>query len=247
MWVSIFSTEVKREKIIEYVNKGSKRGAKPPQAELSKRERERRVEAIRRDMLEKIRILNPNYNQDLEEELGRSGRGEHVFNNNILRFHSDVLKRFIESHSIKNLQGYNEQTMNALGSHTLTPGTAEDIQQNMVAHFDPEDLYVNANALMYGEYSRALRAAMIDVLRRINPGDVTPEDRNRVDNIIDNMNNLQIYVDQLAKEKWINNLQARLEQFEMVRVEVVTMYSTARGYDWCINILQVVAPLFGHV
>ncbi|XP_042603920.1 uncharacterized protein LOC109080831 isoform X2 [Cyprinus carpio] len=235
--------EVRKEMIIEYMAKGSKKGTKPPTS-AEQKERQKKVEAIQKDMLEKIRIINPNFNEELKDELRRPKRGEHVFNNNILKFHSKVLTEFIQSQHIDNLQGYDQQAMNELGRHTLPQNTATDIQTNMVVHFREDEFYVNANAVFYGEYCRALREAMLVVLHHINPGDVADEERQRVNDVIDNMNNLAIYVDQLAKEKWIGNNATRRARFKQVRREVVTMYKQKRGDEWCISILDVVAPLF---
>lgn len=237
--------EVRKEMIIEYMVKGSKRGTKPP-TQAEQKERQKRLEAIKKDMLEKIHILNPNFKQELKEELGRSQRGEHVFNNGILRFHFNVLTEFIQTHHIDNLRGYNQQAMNTLGRLTLPATTAEDIQTNMVVHFGEDEFYVNANGVMYGIYCRELRQALLGVLSHINPGDVTQEERQRVNFVIDNMNNLEIYVDQLARVRWIANIATRQARFAQVRQEVVTMYNTDRGFDWCILILREVAPLFEH-
>ncbi|KTF79953.1 hypothetical protein cypCar_00045456, partial [Cyprinus carpio] len=205
--------EVRKEMIIEYMAKGSKKGTKPPTS-AEQKERQKRVEAIQKDMLEKIRIINPNFNEELKDELRRPKRGEHVFNNDILRFHSKVLTEFIQRYSIANRRGYNQQAMNELGRHTLPQNTATDIQTNMVVHFGEDEFYVNVNAVMYGEYCRALRGALLDVLRHINPGDVADEERQRVNDVIDNMNNLAIYVDQLAKVRWIGNNESRRARFE---------------------------------
>ncbi|XP_026051224.1 uncharacterized protein LOC113038186 isoform X2 [Carassius auratus] len=236
---------VRKEMIIEYMVKGSKRGTKP-QTQAQQKERQKKVEAIREDMLRKIRILKSNFNEELKEELGRSKRGEHVFNNDILKFHFKVLTDFIQICHIDNLRGYNQQAMNELGRHTLTQSSATDIQTNMVVHFGEDEFYVNANGVMYGEYCRALRAAILALLGHINPEDVTQEERQSVNFIIDNMNNFKIYVDQLAEVTWIGNNATRRARFEQVRKEVVTMYNTDRGVGWCIRILNQVAPLFGH-
>ncbi|KAK2915684.1 hypothetical protein Q8A67_000058 [Cirrhinus molitorella] len=208
--------EVRKEMIVEHVGKGSKRGTKQQTAD-KQRERQKRAEdikAIKKDMLEKIHIINPNFNQELEEQLKRSQRGEHVFNNDILKFHFKVLTEFIQSHHIDNLQGYNQQTMDELGRHPLSQNTAEEIQTHMVVDFDEDEFYVNANGVVYGVYCRALREALLDVLRNINPDDVTEEERRRVNFVIDNMNNLQIYVDEFAKDKWIANRVDRQARFE---------------------------------
>lgn len=231
--------EVRKEMIIEYMDKGSKKGTKPPTS-AEQKERQKKVEAIQKDMLEKIRIINPNFNEELKDELRRPKRGEHVFNNDILKFHSKVLTEFIQRYSIANRRGYNQQAMNELGRHTLPQNTATDIQTNMVVHFGQDEFYVNVNAVMYGEYCRALRGALLDVLRHINPGDVADEERQRVNDVIDNMNNLAIYVDHLAKVRWIGNNETRRARFEQVRREVANMYNTDRGFEWCIRILNQV-------
>ncbi len=219
--------------------KGSKRGPKPlTPAQL--REREREVEKIKKDMLEKIRIIEPKYSQELKEqlkeELKRSKRGEHVFNNDILKFHSKML-----TPKYLNQPRYNQPAVNELGRHTLTPKTAEDIEKNMVVDFNQDDFYVNVNAVLYGVYCRALREGMLDVLRHKKPDDVTETERERVNSVIDNMNKRQIYVDHMAKDKWIARQRGtRQARFEEVRGEVVHMYNTDRGLEWCIRILTEV-------
>ncbi len=231
--------------IIEHVQKASKRGQKPL-TPAQQKERLKRVEDIRKDMLKKIRIVDQNFKVELKEQLERSQRGEHVFNNNILKFHLKVLTEFIQSHHIYNLRGYNQQAMDTLGKHTLSQNTETEIQTNMVVHFDEDEFYMNANGVVYGVFCRALRGAMLAVLNHINPGDVTQGETRWVQFVIDNMNNLQIYVDELARDKWIGNKATEQAQFERVRREVARMYNTDRGVDWCIRILRLVAPLFGH-
>ncbi len=245
----LFSTEVRKETIIEYMMKTSKSGTKPSTS-TEKKEREKRVEDIREDMLKKIYIVDQNFKVELKEQLEESQRGEHVFNNGILKFNSDVLEKFIKINNINNLKEYDQhqQKINELGRCTLSQNTADEIQKNMVVHFDKDEFYVNANALLYGEYCRVLREAMLVVLNHIKPGDVPPEDKQRVILVIDNMNNRQIYVDELARDRWIalDRTGTRQTQFERVRREVACMYNTDRGVDWCIRILTEVAPLFGH-
>lgn len=229
--------------IIEHVLKGSKKGKQPPSS-AEQKERQKRVAEIKKDMLEKIHYINQNFHPELKEELGRSQRGEHVFNNGILRFHSNVLIKFIQNQHIDNLQGYNQQALNVLGRHTLPPSTETKIQREMVVNFADNEFYINANAIIYGEYCRALSGALLDVLKCINPGDVTKEKAQWVNFVIERMNTHEIYVDQLAKVRWINNQDNREEEFEQVRQAVVNMYNTDRGLDWCFRILHVVAPWF---
>ncbi len=116
--------------ITEYVMKGSKRGPKPL-TPAQQKEREKKVEKIKKDMLRKIHIIDPKFSQELKEELGRSKRGEHVFNNDILKFHFKVLTNFIQSHHITNLRGYNQhqEAVDELGKHTLPRNTAQIFRQ----------------------------------------------------------------------------------------------------------------------
>ncbi len=235
--------------IVEYLKKGSKRGTKPL-TPAQQREREKIFKKIKKDMLKKVCIIDPVFKEELKKELKKSKRGKHVFNNNILKFHSDVLKEFIKRHRIGNRQGYNQhqQAVKELGRCTLSQNTVKEIRKKMVVDFGVDELYVNANAVVYGVYCRALREAMLVVLNHINPDDVTEEESRRVILVIDNMINLQVYVDHMAKVKWIalDRTGTRRIRFERVRREVACMYKRYRGFDWCIDILYEVTPLFGH-
>ncbi len=230
--------------IIEHVMTASKRpkpltSAQKKEREIEK-EREQKVEEIKEYMLEKIRIIKPKFSQELKEELRRSKKGEHVFNNGILKFHSKVLKKFIEICGINNPQGsdQHQQAVTELDGHTLSQITEKDIGKEMVVGFGADEFYVNANAVEYGEYCRELREAMLAVLNHINPDDVTEEERERVNFVIDNMNKYEIYVDPLAKVKWIDDKVTNQARFERVRGEVAHMYKTDRGVDWCIRVLN---------
>ncbi|XP_057175053.1 uncharacterized protein LOC130544902 [Triplophysa rosa] len=238
--------EVRKEMIIEHVAKGSKRGTKPP-TEAEQKQIQKKVKDIKEGMLKKIHFVNPNFNQELKEQLGRSKRGEHVFNNGILKFHSGVLTESIRDRGIYRLRGYDQiqQQLKELGRHTLSPNTATEIQENMVVHFGEDEFYMNANAVTYGEYCRVLSGALLDVLGHTNPDEVTGEES--VNNVIAHMNNLQIYVDEFAKVSWIANRVDREERFERVRQAVANMYYRDRGFDWCISIVRQVARLYTWV
>lgn len=241
--------EVRMEMVIVHLAQAFTRGKKvqtSAEQKSEQKDRQKKMEYIKKDMLEKIHMIDPNFNEELKEELRRSQRGEHVFNNNILKFHCKVLDDFIQEQNIDNLQRYNPQEMDTLRRQTLTQNAEEEIQTNMVVHFGEDEFYVNANAVIYGVYCRALRGALLNVLRHINPGEVAEEKRHWVNFVINTMNNYEIYVDQMAKVRWIANIETRRARFERVKQEVVTMYNTDRGYDWCISILHEVAGLFEH-
>lgn len=184
-------------------------------------------------------------NQELKEELEESKRGEHVFNNDILRFHSKVLNKLIERHGINNFSGYNPDIMNTLGRHTLTKNTKTKIQKGMVAYFEIHDIYVNSNVILYSLFSSDLCAAFFNVLEHGHLGVPTEVVDQKLSLIIDGMNRFKIYVDELAREKWDNNKERKRRQVKEVKVEVVAMYSTGRGLPWCTDILREVSSLRG--
>ncbi|XP_058271898.1 uncharacterized protein LOC131369327 [Hemibagrus wyckioides] len=235
--------EVPKGKIVEHVKKGSKNQNLTLDQQ---RARARQLQDIQKRVVEKLNLIGEPFNEELKEELKRSKRGAHVFNNDVLKFHSKVLKDFIKRYRIESLRGYNKQTMDELGKHTLLQKTAADIQYNMVVHFDDDEFYVNDNAILYSVYSKVLHEAFLKVLRHINPDDKTDKEKQQVTDIIDNMNNYQIYVDKFAKEKWIDNNPTRERRFEEVRGEVANMYKEERGLVWCTDIMHEVEPLFNR-
>ncbi|XP_046700517.1 uncharacterized protein LOC124382465 [Silurus meridionalis] len=161
------------------------------------------------DMCEKIRLIDTDYQMDkkvdkeLYKDVRKTKRGAHVFNNDLLKFHHKVLQKFIKKYQIFNLQGYNKEEIEEFSSHTLSQETTMEIQRNMVVHFDHEDLYINTNGVLYGTFQEELCDALLNVLGHINPEDVTEADKERLNDVINYMNRLEIYVDQIAKEKWI--------------------------------------------
>ncbi|GAA6100111.1 uncharacterized protein LOC122141291 [Tachysurus ichikawai] len=184
----------------------SKRRKVPKKQDLSpaeQEERRRQVEEILKKMEENLRHINRPLPQSLKVELGKSKRGEHVFNTDILKFYSKVLRRFLEkNNNIQSLQGYEseKQTLNTFGEHTLSPDTEYDIQTKMVVELDPYEFYVNANGKLYGEFSKVLREAFLNVLDVQDPSGETAN-KQRVTLIIENMNNYQIYVDEMIKKE----------------------------------------------
>lgn len=237
-------TEVRKENIIEYMLKGATKGTKPSPAH--QKERKKKVEDIKNKVLENSHSINPKFNQDLSENVKRPKRGEHVFNNGILKFHSKVLTDFIQNRGVDRLRGYDQQAMNELGKHPLPQNTATEIQTNMVVFFADDEYYVDANAIPFGQYCRDLRDALLVVLGNINPDDVTDEERRRVETLLNDMNNLQIYVDQAAKQKWIGNNQDRQARVEAVRQEVRNMFSMGHFSNWCNRVMRQVQPLFNQ-
>ncbi|KAK2827745.1 hypothetical protein Q7C36_018671 [Tachysurus vachellii] len=241
--------EVSKGKITKHVNKASKN---QNLTSAEKGARMRKLDEIRRGVEEKLSKIGRLMPGELTEQLTRARKGEHVFNNNILKFHSNVVHDFIVKSKIHLLRGYEskEQTLKELGKHTLSPQTEADIQTNMVVDFEPHEFYVNANAILYGCFSKVLREAFVKVLcepfvKVLHFPDPSKETNKQwVTFIIECMNYYEIYVDEFAKEKWINKKQKQKMRFLEVRGEVAHMYRTGRGLTWCAEIICEVEPLF---
>ncbi|MGL5623384.1 hypothetical protein [Cetobacterium sp.] len=202
--------------------------------------------------------FEPDYQSNEKVELeqckdaGNAKRGAHVFNNNVLKFHHKVLEMFIEKYDISNLQGYNKEIIEEFGSHTLSQETTVEIQRNMVVHFEPEDQYKNNNATLYGIHHEELIEAFLNVLGHINPEDVTEADKEHLNDEINKINRLEIYVDTDAKKKWIESgmnhreKAKRQARFDVVKQQVATMFETDRSLEWSLEILGRVSPLFSQ-
>ncbi|KAM9450498.1 uncharacterized protein Hap1MRO34_021102 isoform 2-T3 [Clarias gariepinus] len=232
-------TEVRKEMIIQHMVKGSTTGTKPTSAEKEKQIKEIKTRVS--EIFETMGVKAPQLDEKIKEEQDRAKRGEHVFNNGILKFHSKVLNAFVEKY-LYELQKYDGEALDEFKGHTLPQNTAKDIGENMVVTISTDEFYVNVNALLYGTFSKALHRAMLSVLGCTKQCDVTVKDKLRVKTVVDIMNKYEIYVDHFAKAKWIANNGVR--RFEEVRGQVVTMYENDRGLDWCLKILRVVTPWF---
>ncbi|KAA0721416.1 hypothetical protein E1301_Tti023159 [Triplophysa tibetana] len=169
-----------------------------------------------------------------------------VFNKDILTFHKMVLKKFKQEHGINVPEGYQQREIDALGGNSLPATIEAEIQKNMVAYLGEDELYVNANPVMFDICCKALKHALLVVLRHMNTDDVTEEDRQRLNGIIDYMNYNEIYVDEVAKVSLIANHKITQQRFDDVKQEVVQMLKIDRGEDWCLRILHLVPRLFIH-
>ncbi|XP_062867736.1 uncharacterized protein LOC134330505 [Trichomycterus rosablanca] len=231
--------EVKQDELLGFLScakRGQKKPAKTPEKEKAEKQQEPTD-----DFLRKILPVKPNYKmvESLKEERNRSKQGEHVFNKDILKFHLKLLQDFLNG---KHFQ-YNQEHIKELGKHTLDSNTEKEIQTNMKVHFDEKEFYVNANAILYGKCCADLRIAFHNILNCRNPVSVTDLFKEKLELIIDSMNNNEIYVDKLAKAKWINNDKDKEKRFYKVKGKVVNMYKNERGQDWIINVMEQLEPL----
>lgn len=216
------------EVLVEYVCSVPVSKKKTPSHKSRKKEETEKMLKIRQEMLEKIRLIKPDYvlSTELQRETRGSKRGEHVFNNNILKFYSTVVRTEFGPINLfySNLFEYMSNKTH-MGYHRLRPDIEQDICSKMVVTFDETDFYVNANSFIYGVYSKELRSALLKVL--LNPHLHTRSDAKRVNHITDLMNDHGIYVDQMAKAKWINNEQIKRERFNKVKGEVADVQKSA--------------------
>ncbi|XP_076843084.1 uncharacterized protein LOC143487799 [Brachyhypopomus gauderio] len=256
-------TEVRLGYIAEYIQNAikSKKGkwTKPI-------DKVKTLEKIRCNVLEIIRLIDTKFEftEPLMEELKRSKRGEHVFNNDILKFHKKILKHFLKSQHIYSVKQVDSDTLiNELGNHGLDENTECEISTNMVVHFEEEEFYVNCNALVYGIYCAALREVLFLMLNlMLNPNSYAQsniatnieisDNVSKVNYIIDLMDEKEVYVDHFAKEKWINQDRSnrrkpsRMERFKLVKDNVAHMYKHQRGVQWCAEIKNRLSELVGQ-
>ncbi|XP_048883011.1 uncharacterized protein LOC125749626 isoform X1 [Brienomyrus brachyistius] len=192
-----------------------KESQEPPSEEDQKK-----MEAIREETLQKIQLIDQNYQfqEPLIDTRKRSQRGEHVINNNVIKFHFKLVEDYLTSRS--------SQTSLDV-SCPLPENTKRDIMCKMVAHFETSELYINANAVVYGKYMSELKNALLQFLQ-----DGGQESKNRASFVIQRMNQCSAYVDFMAKEKWMQNSCMKRCWFEAVRREVAEMFADKRGVEF---------------
>jgi len=196
--------------------KKSQQTAKPP---VKSKADQKKLQEIRDETLRKIHQINQNFkfNNPLEDHGNRARRGEHVINNDVITFYHKAVDDFMKD-------TYFMPNTLAIRS-PVDDATREAIQGELVVHFDEHELYINANALIYGEYSRVLKQALKRWL--LEPTQEVGEDVTRIVQI---MNHEQAYVDWLARDKYIGNQNAKRVRVEAIRERVVTMFTNWLQY-----------------
>ena len=207
--------------IREVMGKHDKKKGQPSAKLLPARANQ--LQKVQEETERKIRLVNQNFEfpASLGDDGTRSKRGEHVINNGVITFYDKAFSEFMN------------QTIN-LGINYLEINTKKAIETELVVYFDEDELYINANALIYGQYCRVLKRALKDFLtldrqvgRRQDDGNVA---QNNVTRIVQDMNREEAYVDEYAKVKWIGNRGARQTRFQNIQNEVATMFSNWNQY-----------------
>lgn len=210
--------EVNLMALIMEVGAKHKKGKQPVESQAA---RQKKVQKVRDETLEKIRRINQNFafpkNEAPLDDYGkRSGRGEHVINNDVTRIYSKVVDDFMSRYHIPIMLNM---------ACPLDNGTVNAIMNELVVHFNDDEFYINSNALIYGQYSWALKRVLTEFLMR-----ESQESRDHVAFIVNHMNEVEAYVDEFAKVKWIGNQNAKRIRFETIRNEVAAMFSNWEQY-----------------
>ncbi|XP_077100035.1 uncharacterized protein LOC143750751 [Siphateles boraxobius] len=154
----------------------------------------------------------------LSASYNRANRGQHVFNNGILGFHRSVLQDLLTD-----VGGYDEQLENLVQDLMIPLSQSQQHSiSTMVAHFREGELYVDYNADVFGEYVRELRKALVAYLKaetsvNKNGRYGIQKIRQRVKFIADQMVNNEVYVDPMARDRWLEQNQNNREEYNAVK------------------------------
>lgn len=180
------------------------------------------------DTLEKIRSLLPEYSLPT----GLQRRDVHVFNSDILTLHPKLLNDLLASVVLP------DWLFNRLKEFTykLKPETENDVQNNMVVPFDETELYINANSLVYDAFRSKLESILVKMLRESTSH--TKDNDRRLREITWIMDKFEIYVDHMAKAKWIDRDPEKAASFQKVKEEIKFVISSY-GLSWGRNIYSI--------
>ncbi|XP_062381144.1 uncharacterized protein LOC134069253 [Sardina pilchardus] len=213
--------ERKRKSRQEVEHEKPNKKRKTEQKQLMQAEaRQKEVQRIQDMTLQNIRRIIPHFQfkEPLVDDGKRSSKGEHVINKDVITFY----------HMVDDFRKNNE-----CPTKPITLGCPlEAAIDELVVHFDKDELYINANAVLYGEYSRALKKALTACMqggRRIKDN-AHNDNEPGVSSIVQHMNKVEAYVDEFAKNKFIGDDKAKKSKFETIRNETKTMFSDLAEY-----------------
>ncbi|XP_051536058.1 uncharacterized protein LOC127430352 [Myxocyprinus asiaticus] len=161
-----------------------------------------------------------------------AGRGQHVFNNGLLDIHRSVLQDLLSE-----LRGY-DQLDNLLQDVSAFFNQDErNAISNMVAYFSLDEFYVDYNAEVFGVFVRELRRELVAYLKvYIYPPQKDKytsvsynRDRalwrhiERVQHIVRMMVEHEVYVDTMARDRWLQSNTGCKDLYEKVRQAVDKM------------------------
>ncbi|XP_030078259.1 uncharacterized protein LOC115482532 [Microcaecilia unicolor] len=180
----------------------------------------------------------------LTDDKLRSKRGEHVFNNDILKIFKKMIDNLIDTHYVH--LNYNFECLVQKGFisrdskiyqayyHPLPKKYQEAIETEMVAQIPEKVFYINANSVIYGQYMKCFKAMIsyyLDLqfsrLVLLDPktknANIVPQ-RSNIYYMIEMLNSREVYVDDVAKDYWIRGDPKREAHFQDVKSKVAQMF-----------------------
>jgi len=165
-----------------------------------------------------------------KEKPKRSGRGEHVINNNVISVQRDIIDMFLLQRFGKT---FGEMTRipadSAIYRAYHQPFTTEvqyNIRYRMVAQIPDDVFYFDSNAVVYGTLIRILRDSARDHMSFLyNNGSPQGSPHTaalRTSRFI--MNQMRIYVDDFALNYWLQCNGGNRTTYESSRLEVYRMF-----------------------
>ncbi|XP_051763645.1 uncharacterized protein LOC127519991 isoform X1 [Ctenopharyngodon idella] len=152
-----------------------------------------------------------------------AGRGQHVFNNGLLKFHRSVLKDLLKS----NVRGYDElDNMVKDLRIPLIEHQQKAISTIMVVDFSLEDKYEDFNAEVFGEYARLLREALVAYLKADIYDDEDEKNiiKTEVQDITSKMVDHEVYVDPMARDRWLQENPKQKQLYNEVSDALIKMF-----------------------
>ncbi|XP_029431305.1 uncharacterized protein LOC115075199 [Rhinatrema bivittatum] len=207
----------------------------------------------------------------LEDDKSRSGRGEHVFNNDILKLFRKMIDNLIEmqygqlTYTFERLvqEGLITRNLKIYQAyyHPLPEQYKRAIETEMVVHLPENAFYINANGMIYGKYIGYLKAMVMFYLERqfqrlvllINRSDdVTyiQNYRRSICYMVQLINSREIYVDNVAKWYWVGGDAKKEARFQDVKSQIAQMFGRLVADDrneiscWMTELLECTGHLF---
>lgn len=135
---------------------------------------------------------------------GSTKQGHHVINKGVLLFKYNVLQRLLEC-----VKGANRNDMNRLLGdlpESFDEGCRDLISNKMVVQFDQNENKIDCNDEVYGVYQHELGSALMGFLKNKTSeehGKDYDENVKRVQQIVAKMKEFEVYVDPMARDRWI--------------------------------------------
>ncbi|XP_028829790.1 uncharacterized protein LOC114786666 isoform X2 [Denticeps clupeoides] len=191
--------------LTSYIENMASKGKKGSVSQEAGQQQKKMIE-IKNMIQEAFRRIDPDYQIDeqlLKDTGVRSRRGEHVINNDVLKFHTKIL------------------TERGIQRDVQCP-LKRSIQNDIIIALW---MLLEPTSQMRSNPLPAVQNWRIQMHRRTEEVNW----RDEADRIITNMNACQAYVDPFAKVKWTGNSSAKLRKFEDARESVAVMYQDTRG------------------